>query len=230
MIAYAALGDAWAQEADTVTRMPAWPADCVQMTSPPYPEAAHLPIASGAPPRDGDPGNTASNTDGGADDAPLRIGRVIDAAQALLRPDRRAATMSEPAPKRRHRTGGRLPWLVMLGVVGYVAFRLMRARRTQRTAVPASLLAAVERADEVRVAETVTGAVTADGTLIVDDLTVAVDDTGAVLATDETISVKTPDGTIVTEEVVAAADGHGNIVPVFEETSISPSDGPTDAG
>jgi hypothetical protein len=138
--------------------------------------------------------------------------------------------MSEPAPKRRRRTGGRFAWLVMLGLGGYVAFRVTRARRAQRTAVPASLLAAVERPDEVRVAETITGAVTDDGTLIVDDLTVAVDDTGAVLATDETIAVEMPDGTIVTEEVVAAADGHGNMVPVFEETSISPSDGATDAG
>jgi hypothetical protein len=31
-------------------------------------------------------GTTASNTDGGADDAPFRIGRVIDAAQAYFDP------------------------------------------------------------------------------------------------------------------------------------------------
>jgi hypothetical protein len=138
--------------------------------------------------------------------------------------------MSGPASNRRHRARGRLTLLLVLGVVGYFAFRVTRARRSPRTALPASLRAAVDRPDGVRVDETITEAVTADGTLIVDDLTVAVDDSGAVLATDETIAVEMPDGTIVTEEIVSAADDQGNIVPVFEETAIRPSDGATDAG
>jgi hypothetical protein len=126
---------------------------------------------------------------------------------------------TENAPRRR-RTGRRLVWLAVAGAVGGLAFRALRRRRSTQIGAggPGAL----------SVTETITTAVGADGTVVVDDLVVVADDTGAVVAADETIAVETPDGTVVSDEVVSVVDDRGHLVTIAEEASITTTDATTD--